>query len=194
MINRQRIISFHQKQRIVISEDCKDKAALHQFCHAFDVFRVQLLPLFQKLHSDVAVGFDWCRWEMLFPAKLLVVVQHAVVGEGERLFATVSLERVVVAVSLLAALCREPGVPDDRSRVPGKEELDLVSRLGLFVGDHAAVPDVGNARCVCATDFRSDREVVYQFFQDSVADLTLVVQESKHSTHFTSPHFLLSFH
>ena len=131
--------------------------------------------LFQKLDSDVGVGFDRCRWEMLFPAKFPVVVQHAVVGEGERLFAAVSLERVVVAVSLFAALGREPGVSDDRSRVPGKEQLDLVSRLGLFVGDDAAAPNVGDARCVCATDFRSDREVVYQFFQDSVADLTLVV-------------------
>ncbi len=55
---------------------------------------------------------------MLFPAKLPVVVQHAVVGEGERFCAAASLERVVVAVSLLAALGREPGVPDDRSRVP----------------------------------------------------------------------------
>ena len=175
MIQSQRIIAFHQKQRIVISEDCKDKTALHKLCHAFDVFRVKVLPLFQKLDSDVGVGFDRCRWEMLFPAKFPVVVQHAVVGEGERLFAAVSLERVVVAVSLFAALGREPGVSDDRSRVPGKEQLDLVSRLGLFVCDDAAAPNVGDARCVCATDLRSDREVVYQFFQDSVADLTLVV-------------------
>ena len=112
---------------------------------------------------------------MLFPAKLPVVVQHAVVGKSKRFFAAVSFERVVVAVPLFAALRREPGVPDDRSRVPGKEQLDLVCRLRLFVGDHAAVPDVGDSCCVCATDFRSDREVVYQFFQDSVADLTLVV-------------------
>ena len=163
MIQSQRIIAFHQKQCIVIFQNRKDKTALHQFCGSPDVFRVQLLPLFQKLHGDVGVGFDWCRWEMLFPAKFPVVVQHAVVGEGERLRAAVSLERVVVAVSLLAALGREPGMSDGRSRVPGKEQLDLVSRFGLFVGDHAAVPDVGDARCVCATDFRSDREVVYQF-------------------------------
>ena len=112
---------------------------------------------------------------MLFPAKFPVVVQHAVVGEGERLRAAVSLERVVVAVSLLAALGREPGMSDGRSRVPGKEQLDLVSRFGLFVGDHAAVPDVGDARCVCATDFRSDREVVYQLFQNGITGLTLVI-------------------
>ena len=119
--------------------------------------------LFQKLDSDVAVGFNWCRWEMLFPAKLPVVVQHAVVGESERFCAAVSLERVVVAVSLLAALCREPGVPDDRSCPSGEEQLDLVCRLRLFVGDDATVPDVGDACCVCATDFRRHREVVYQF-------------------------------
>ena len=175
MIQSQRIIAFHQKQRIVISEDCKDKTALHKLCHAFDVFCVKVLPLFQKLHGDVGVGFDWCRWEMLFPAKLPVVVQHAVVGEGKRFCAAASLERVVVAVSFLAALCREPGVPDDRSRVPGKEQLDLVCRLGLFVGDHAAVPDVGDACCVCATDFRSDREIVYQLFQNCIADFTFVI-------------------
>ena len=112
---------------------------------------------------------------MLFPAKLLVVVQHAVVGEGERLFAAVSLERVVVAVPLLAALGREPGVPDDCSRVPGKEQLDLVCRFGLFVGDDAPVPDVGDACCVCATDFSSDREAVYQLFQDRIAHFSLIV-------------------
>ena len=111
----------------------------------------------------------------MFPAKLFVVVQYAVVGEGKHLRAAVSLERMVVAVPLLAALGREPGVPDDRSRVSGKEQLDFVSRFRLFVGDDAAVPDVGDACCICATDFRSDREVVYQFFQDSIADLTLVV-------------------
>ena len=94
----------------------------------------------------------------MFPAKLPVVVQHAVVGESERFCAAVSLERVVVAVSLLAALCREPGVPDDRSCPSGEEQLDLVCRLRLFVGDDAAVPDVGDACCVCATDL--DRKSV----------------------------------
>ena len=175
MVQSQRVIAFHQKQRIVVSQNRKDKTALHQFCHAFDVFCIKVLFLFQKLDSDVGVGFDRCRWEMLFPAKLPVVVQHAVVGKSKRFFAAVPLERVIVAVPFLAALGGEPGVSDDRPRVPGKEQLDLVSRLGLFVGDDAAAPNVGDARCVCATDFRSDREVVYQFFQDSVADLTLVV-------------------
>ena len=85
-----------------------------------------VLPLFQKLHSDVAIGFNRGWREMLFPAKLPVVVQHAVVGEGERLCAAVPLERVVVAVPLFAALCREPGVPDDRSCPSGEEQLDLV--------------------------------------------------------------------
>ena len=175
MINCQRIIAFHQKQRIVISQNCKDKTAFHKLCHAFDVFCVKVLSLFQKLHGDVGVGFDRCRWEMLFPAKLPVVVQHAVVGEGKRLFAAVPLERVVVTVPLLAALCRKPGVSDDCPRISGKEQLDLVSRFRLFVGDHAAIPDVGDARCVCATDFRSNREVVYQPFQNCIADFTLVV-------------------
>ena len=99
---------------------------------------------------------------MLFPAKFFVVVQHAVMGKGERFCAAVSLERVVVAVSFFAALGREPGVPDDRPCVSGKEQLDLVCRLRLFVGDDAPVPDVGDARCICATDFRSNRESVYQ--------------------------------
>ena len=52
---------------------------------------------------------------------------------------------------------------DDRSCPSGEEQLDLVCRLRLFVGDDAAVPDVGDACCVCATDFRRHREVVYQF-------------------------------
>ena len=142
MVQSQRVIAFHQKQRIVVSQNRKDKTALHQFCHAFDVFCIKVLFLFQKLHGDVAVSFDWCRWEMLFPAKLPVVVQHAVVGKSERFCAAVSLERVVVAVSLLAALGGEPGVPDDRSCVPGKEQLDLVCRFRLFVGDDVSVPDV----------------------------------------------------
>ena len=55
MINRQRVIALHQKQCIVVSQNRKDKTALHKLCHAFDVFRVQLLPLFQKLHSD----YEW---------------------------------------------------------------------------------------------------------------------------------------
>ena len=131
--------------------------------------------LFQKLDSGVGVGFDWCRWEMMFPAKFPVVVQHAVVGEGKRLFAAVSLERVVVTVPLLAALGGESGVPDDRSRVPGKEQLDLVCRFRLFVSNDAAIPDVGDACCVCATDFRSDREIVYQLFQNGIANLTFVI-------------------
>nr|WP_302350585.1 hypothetical protein [uncultured Ruminococcus sp.] len=133
MVQSQRIIAFHQKQRIVVSQNCKDKAALHQFCGSPDVFRVQLLPLFQKLHSDVAIGFNRGWREMLFPAKLFVVVQHAVVGEGERLCAAVSIERVVVAVPFLAALCREPGVSDDRSRVPlGKNSLTLCAGFGFL--------------------------------------------------------------
>ena len=175
MVQSQRVIAFHQKQRIVVSQNRKDKTALHQFCHAFDVFCIKVLFLFQKLDSDVGVGFDRCRWEMLFPAKLPVVVQHAVVGKSKRFFAAVPLERVIVAVPFLAALGREPGVPDDRSRVPGKEQLDLVCRFRLFVGDHAAAPDVGDSRCVCATDFRSDREIVYQLFQNGITGFTLVV-------------------
>ena len=149
-------------------------AARTALCASLHLANLIFRVFFAAVH-DGGLVFDRCRWEMLFPAKFFVVVQHAVVGEGKHLCAAVSLERVVVAVPLLAALCREPGVPDDRPCFSGKEQLDLVSRLGLFVGDHAPVPDVGDARCVCATDFRSDRKVVYQLFQNCIADLTLVV-------------------
>ena len=43
MIQSQRVIAFHQKQRIVVSQNRKDKTALHQFCHAFDVFYIKVL-------------------------------------------------------------------------------------------------------------------------------------------------------
>ena len=95
--------------------------------------------------------------------------------KGKCFCSTVSLERMIVVVVFFTALCRHSSVSYDRFCFLGEEQLDLVGWLRFLECHHFAVIDITDSGSVCATDFRSDREVVYQLFQNSIAHFFLVV-------------------
>ena len=109
--------------------------------------------LFQQLHCDKAVGFDFGFRELLLFAKQQIVMQYAVVRQREGEASCRTTKSVVVIVLFRAALCHHTGMPHNDPCIIEQPDMQLVGRQGTLVDVQLTPAVVGKPCCICAACF-----------------------------------------
>ena len=106
----------------------------------------------QQLHRHIGVGLYPAPGQVVDPAQLPAIVEHAVVGQGKGGAPSPAREGVVVLVLLLAALGGHPGVAHEDLCLPGEAEGKPPGGTGGLPDADAPLLHPGQARGVGAPD------------------------------------------
>lgn len=116
----QRVVAFEEEEAVLIRQDGEGEGALQFLRHGGQGGVGDLPGLLQQLHRHIGVGLHPAAGQAVDPAKGIVIVEYAVVGQGEGGGSSFSREGVVVLVLLLAALGGHPGVAHEDLYLPGE--------------------------------------------------------------------------
>ena len=100
--------------------------------------------MLQELDGNIAVRLNPGAGQAVSAAQGAVVIEHAVVGQGERGIPGTARKGMVVVVVLFASLGGKPGVAHDHPCAIGDPGVQLVGREGSFIDAQPPVIGVGD--------------------------------------------------
>ena len=96
------------------------------------------------------------RGKSNFPTQYLIIPNDAVVSQGEQAIGYSSPERVVIVVSLLTSLGRQPRMAHNGPGICGDMEAHLMGRKGTFINTELAMTVVSDSRGICPSGLAGD--------------------------------------
>ena len=94
----QRVVAFEEEEAVLIRQDGEGEGALQFLRHGGQGGVGDLPGLLQQLHRHIGVGLHPAAGQAVDPAKGIVIVEYAVVGQGEGGGSSFPREGVVIRV------------------------------------------------------------------------------------------------